>query len=136
MGKRKRRDIDDDSSAPEMNGLQVKSEDVAILSGHTAEVFICTWSPTENLLASSSGDSTARIWSMPPDFKGGSKLKNIETILEHDKRSRSPKQNKATSSTKNLGGADQEIKKDVTTIEWSVCGGVIYQLMRFNLTFL
>lgn len=41
------------------------SSDVTILEGHTSEVFNCSWSPAGSLLASGSGDSTARIWTIP-----------------------------------------------------------------------
>ncbi|OQV23843.1 F-box-like/WD repeat-containing protein TBL1XR1 [Hypsibius exemplaris] len=34
------------------------------LRGHESEVFICAWNPKMDLLASGSGDSTARIWDL------------------------------------------------------------------------
>ena len=35
------------------------------LSRHTSEVFMCSWNPVRtNLLATGSGDATARIWTM------------------------------------------------------------------------
>ena len=38
---------------------------VSHLKGHLSEVFICSWNPQrENILASGSGDSTARIWNV------------------------------------------------------------------------
>jgi transducin (beta)-like 1 len=37
---------------------------VKTLRGHESEVFICAWAPNANLLASGSGDSTARIWNL------------------------------------------------------------------------
>ncbi|CAF1141209.1 unnamed protein product [Rotaria magnacalcarata] len=37
---------------------------VTVLCGHESEVFICVWNPTHDLLASGSGDSTARIWNL------------------------------------------------------------------------
>eukprot|EP01026_Neomeris_dumetosa_P031670 TRINITY_DN2510_c0_g1_i6.p1 TRINITY_DN2510_c0_g1~~TRINITY_DN2510_c0_g1_i6.p1 ORF type:complete len:505 (-),score=110.33 TRINITY_DN2510_c0_g1_i6:235-1749(-) len=32
------------------------------LTGHESEVFVCQWNPIEDILASGSGDMTARIW--------------------------------------------------------------------------
>ena len=38
---------------------------VSRLKGHNSEVFICAWNPQkDNILASGSGDSTARIWNV------------------------------------------------------------------------
>ncbi|CAF4398951.1 unnamed protein product [Rotaria magnacalcarata] len=37
---------------------------VTVLCVHESEAFICAWNPTHNLLASGSGDSTARIWNL------------------------------------------------------------------------
>ena len=44
----------------------IPDEDVTTLVGHTSEVFICAWSPNAPLLASGSGDATARIWRDDP----------------------------------------------------------------------
>ncbi|XP_014519436.1 WD40 repeat-containing protein HOS15 isoform X2 [Vigna radiata var. radiata] len=44
---------------------EIRSSDVIVLEGHTSEVCACAWSPTGSLIASGSGDSTARIWSIP-----------------------------------------------------------------------
>mmetsp|Transcript_14776 Transcript_14776/g.45821 ORF Transcript_14776/g.45821 Transcript_14776/m.45821 type:complete len:174 (-) Transcript_14776:1033-1554(-) len=45
----------------------VWSDNVAVLSGHEAEVFCCSWHPHEELLASGSGDSTVRLWNFNSD---------------------------------------------------------------------
>ena len=45
-------------------GSEIPPERASVLKGHDSEVFICAWNPREDLLASGSGDSTARIWSM------------------------------------------------------------------------
>lgn len=38
---------------------------IQTLRGHAAEVYICSWNPVRPLIASGSGDGTARIWSVP-----------------------------------------------------------------------
>ncbi|XP_055825619.1 WD40 repeat-containing protein HOS15-like [Solanum dulcamara] len=43
---------------------EIPSSDVMVLEGHTSKVFVCAWSPERSLLASGSGDSTARIWTI------------------------------------------------------------------------
>ncbi len=40
------------------NSAQNKKSE--LLTGHDSEVFICAWNPKQDLLASGSGDSTAR----------------------------------------------------------------------------
>eukprot|EP01134_Creolimax_fragrantissima_P005900 CFRG5900T1 len=49
------------------NSITIHPKDVMVLSGHTNEVFTCAWNPTYDLLATGSGDTTARIWEMPSD---------------------------------------------------------------------
>lgn len=43
---------------------EVTPQHVRVLSGHEGEVYACAWHPATNVLASGSGDSTARIWSL------------------------------------------------------------------------
>ena len=42
----------------------VTFEKVKVLRGHDSEVFQCAWNPLRDLLATASGDSTARLWSL------------------------------------------------------------------------
>ena len=50
-------------------GIEIQNNKASVLKGHESEVFICAWNPREDLLASGSGDSTARIWSMNPNHQ-------------------------------------------------------------------
>ena len=52
------------SHAAASSVAETSDDQVTTLAGHTSEVFICAWSPT-GMLASGSGDSTARIWRVP-----------------------------------------------------------------------
>lgn len=87
----------------------IPDSDVLILNGHTSEVFICAWSPASSLLASGSGDSTARIWSIP-DGSSGSSASPKELVLTHLNRNKENKQEKS---------------KDVTTLDWNGDGTLL-----------
>lgn len=51
-------------SAPESmdvdQSIEIPASKATVLRGHESEVFICAWNPSTDLLASGSGDSTAR----------------------------------------------------------------------------
>lgn len=81
-------------------------DEVLELNKHSSEVFMCAWNPIyTDLLATGSGDASARIWRM-----GGKKAKDgsdISRLLQHGTNS---------SDKKN---------KDVTTLEWSSNGELL-----------
>ncbi|CAA7034607.1 unnamed protein product [Microthlaspi erraticum] len=80
----------------------IPNSDVRILEGHTSEVCACAWSPSASLLASGSGDATARIWSIPESsFKSGAGRNINALILKH------------------ANGKSNEKSKDVTTLDWN-----------------
>lgn len=80
----------------------VADHDVTTLEGHSSEVFVCAWNPKRNLLASGSGDSTARIWQIPDGRCGRTSMKNLDkpVVLKHVNKS-------------------LEKSKDVTTLDWN-----------------
>ncbi|XP_006657641.1 WD40 repeat-containing protein HOS15 [Oryza brachyantha] len=82
---------------------EISSADVTVLEGHSSEVFACAWSPAGSLLASGSGDSTARIWTIS-DGPCGSIAQSSPPcvhVLKHFK------------------GRTNEKSKDVTTLDWN-----------------
>mmetsp|Transcript_15718 Transcript_15718/g.22363 ORF Transcript_15718/g.22363 Transcript_15718/m.22363 type:complete len:753 (-) Transcript_15718:41-2299(-) len=84
---------------------RVKPEEVLELNKHTSEVFMCAWNPIfTNLIATGSGDASARIWQMAgPDARSGS---GTCRLLQH-----------GTNTT--------DKNKDVTTLEWSSNGELL-----------
>ncbi|KAM0828245.1 hypothetical protein ACQ4PT_067670 [Festuca glaucescens] len=72
------------------------------LAGHSSEVFPCAWSPAGSLLASGSGDSTARIWTIP-DGPCGSIQPSPASVHV----------------LKKIKGRTNEKSKDVTTLDWN-----------------
>ena len=87
------------SSLSSINTIEIPSNKVTVLSGHESEVFICSWNPVQDLLASGSGDSTARIWNLNDNGKN-------PLLLRHC----IPK-----------GEATVPSNKDVTSLDWDVC---------------
>ncbi|KAJ0785688.1 putative transcription factor WD40-like family [Helianthus annuus] len=91
-----------DNSLASMSAL-IPNSDVTVLKGHTSEVFVCAWSPTESLLASGSGDSTARIW----------------TIRYGPCRSDTQNGPSNVAVLKHYRGRTNDKSKDVTTLDWN-----------------
>lgn len=91
-----------DTSIAPLSSL-IPNSDVTVLEGHTSEVFVCAWSPAGSLLASGSGDSTARIW----------------TIGDGPCSSNSQKGPLDVAVLKHYRGRTSDKSKDVTTLDWN-----------------
>merc|ERR1712137_1399163 len=88
------KEIDEDHMIPE--------EDIVVLKGHSFDVFTCEWNPRKSIIASGSGDGTARLWKI---LKDGSP--SVPKILEH--------------ST----GEDNQDNPDITTLDWNPSGTLL-----------
>lgn len=87
--------------------IEIPSSKAKVLRGHESEVFICAWNPTVDLLASGSGDSTARIWDVSDSLCGLSPLHPV--VLRHCIRK---------------GETEVPSNKDVTSLDWNVSNGL------------
>ncbi|KAI2803416.1 hypothetical protein RDWZM_001456 [Blomia tropicalis] len=85
-------------------GIDIPPSRATTLRGHESEVFICAWNPTTDLLASGSGDSTARIWN----------------IVERDSSS-----HLVLRHCIQRGGAEVPSNKDVTSLDWNTDGNLL-----------
>ncbi|KAG7256398.1 hypothetical protein CRUP_002664, partial [Coryphaenoides rupestris] len=83
--------------------VEIPASKATVLRGHESEVFICAWNPVSDLLASGSGDSTARIWNLNEN----SASTPTQLVLRHCIRE---------------GGQDVPSNKDVTSLDWNYDG--------------
>lgn len=86
----------------DINHLMIPEERAVILRGHDSEVFICAWNPINDLLASGSGDSTARIWNLQNHPTSPDEVQKLE--LRHCIQQ---------------GNAQVPSNKDVTSLDWN-----------------
>ncbi|GFG31504.1 hypothetical protein Cfor_11661 [Coptotermes formosanus] len=85
--------------------IEIPPSKATVLRGHESEVFICAWNPTTDLLASGSGDSTARIWDMSDNSASPNQL-----VLRHCIQK---------------GGTEVPSNKDVTSLDWNCDGSLL-----------
>ncbi|KAH8273567.1 hypothetical protein KR018_001390 [Drosophila ironensis] len=85
--------------------IEIPESMARVLRGHESEVFICAWNPSRDLLASGSGDSTARIWDMSDANSNSNQL-----VLRHCIQK---------------GGAEVPSNKDVTSLDWNCDGSLL-----------
>ncbi|GFX04295.1 hypothetical protein TNCV_3974441 [Trichonephila clavipes] len=91
--------------------IEIPSSRATILRGHESEVFICAWNPTSDLLASGSGDSTARIWNMNDDAAAATAANGAtQLVLRHCIQK---------------GGTEVPSNKDVTSLDWNSEGSLL-----------
>ncbi|GAU26081.1 hypothetical protein TSUD_225440, partial [Trifolium subterraneum] len=108
--------------AKTMEPIEFPKSDVTILEGHTSEVSVCAWSPTGSLLASGSGDTSTRIWTIA---EGKSNLDAKNDPLKHKAAIFSLKWNKK-------GDYFLTASSDETAIVWDVQAGKWKQQFEFH----
>jgi WD40 repeat protein len=101
-------DKEDAGDPMDQDGVEIESNKITTLSGHENEVFTVAWNPVKSLLASGSGDSSARIWHVPTADSGPEAERNTQWhVLEH------------------INAASNEKAKDVTTLDWNADGTLL-----------
>jgi transducin (beta)-like 1 len=117
------------------SGVEIPPHKSTILRGHESEVFICAWNPVTDLLASGSGDSTARIWNMNTGAAGevnGLPL-GIPNQIPPVQQNTGPGPNVVSGSQSQLvlrhciqkGGTEVPSNKDVTSLDWNSEGTLL-----------
>lgn len=105
---------------------QVPAEEVTQLLGHSGEVFACTWSPSGAVLASGSGDGTARIWAIPPGPSGEAAKAALREplVLRHEPGGAGEGRGEASGAAEPGEGAQGKtrLQTDVSTLDWSADG--------------
>jgi len=99
----------------------IQEKDAYILKGHTAEVFQCAWNPKSSLIASCSGDTTARIWAVPSSLNASNSTGGIGGAASSNPAATAPPL--ILRHSKDVKDRDKDDKSsDVTTLEWSPDG--------------
>lgn len=97
--------------------ITVPESDALFLKGHTSEVFVCAWNPRTSVLASGSGDSTARIWPIPANFPAPSSAAAAAAaqpiVLQH------------TIERQGTNAPSKLAANDVTTLDWNPTGTLL-----------
>lgn len=96
--------------------IEVPDSDLLSLRGHCSEVFVCSWNPRTSVLATGSGDSTARIWPIPANFPAPSSAAAAAAaqpiVLSHGQE--------------RIGNVPLTRKaNDVTTLDWNPAGTLL-----------
>ena len=116
----------DDAAGDGAEPMSVDESQLTELRGHSHEVFICAWNPAQALLASGSGDATARIWDLDKATSGDASG-DSSIVLRHfapgSGRGGAGGRGDATGGA--AAGGNGEKAKDVTTLEWNPTGTLL-----------
>uniref|UniRef100_A0A0N5AV02 LisH domain-containing protein n=1 Tax=Syphacia muris TaxID=451379 RepID=A0A0N5AV02_9BILA len=91
-------------------GFEISKDKIRRLEGHTGEVFVCSWNPVNDLIATGSGDSTVRIWNTTRSELQPSSQAVVKCVhtLQHT-----------------FAANENSCMKDVTSIDWNNSGDLL-----------
>lgn len=90
------------------SGPEFPSTKVTSLEGHQSEVCVCSWNPTEDVLASGAGDATVRLW----PFMNVDDVNEVAPIVL-------PQEGKENENGR------QALSRDVTALDWNSEGTLL-----------
>uniref|UniRef100_A0A0N4W1C8 WD_REPEATS_REGION domain-containing protein n=1 Tax=Haemonchus placei TaxID=6290 RepID=A0A0N4W1C8_HAEPC len=126
--------------------LEFPEDKVRFLKCHSSEVFICAWNPVEDLMASGSGDSTARIWNLAGSENPATPSREFEArtkVLKHCTSGESEKAQQPSNKfvlwhsaelrARSSIGKRRKMRlgqfsisiKDVTSLDWDAAGDLL-----------
>ncbi|KAK4534892.1 hypothetical protein CDCA_CDCA03G0917 [Cyanidium caldarium] len=115
------------AGAPRGVPYAIQESEVTTLYGHTAEVFVIAWNPQRAyLLASGSGDATARLWAIPSGPCGRTavapplELRHYGDEVPLADADAHPAPEESVTPKAHGGGA--ALSRDVTAVTWSPDG--------------
>jgi transducin (beta)-like 1 len=112
--------VNDDSADAGSAGTEVTAADITMLTGHAGESFTATWNPAfPDILASSSSDSTARVWRFGESSGGDVGCAVLRHSASDGKRAGD---GAAASSASSEAAKKKDKAGDVGRIEWSPDG--------------
>ncbi|KAG8136181.1 putative F-box-like-WD repeat-containing protein [Naja naja] len=111
--------------------VEIPPNKAVVLRGHESEVFICAWNPVSDLLASGSGDSTARIWNLSENSTSGSTC--LHCIRRRARQV--TKIVKVPSRDRNLSSTLGQHKGPIFALKWNKKGNFILRFSHSAFTF-
>jgi len=120
---RKRRKVDVEAeNMKEDPHREIRQSEVATLTGHKSEVFVCSWNPKHDIIATGSGDGTGRVWSIPEGRCTNKAGKSISKDCAVCKGDSDDEDEMDVVTNEGENGEQKRRSKDVTTLHWSPDG--------------
>ena len=110
---------------------RISDDQLTLLQGHSAEIYSCAWNSTGELLATGSGDSTARIWSIVPQTESTTQRASSDHASQASSDIHTTRMDKFLIESISLNSPDavgmDDDKKGfiITALEWDPTGNFL-----------